>query len=116
MAIVGSAKVAKTVGTLGKVNKIWTSTKQKSAVENAFGHWKKHGSEFPGISNAKQYVEETKRFMTNSPSGTLSKTRSNGDILKYHEESNTFGVMTKDGVPKTMFRPDDGIQYFEKQK
>ncbi len=26
---------------------LWSSRKSRSAVEIAFGHWKKHGSEFP---------------------------------------------------------------------
>jgi len=52
--------------------------------------------------------------MHNPPKGTLSKLRSNGDKILYNEKSNIFGVMTKDGVPRTMFRPDDGIKYFEK--
>ena len=36
--------------------------------------------------------------------GTLSKTRTNGEMLRYHQE-------TKDGIPKTMFRPKKGIEY-----
>ena len=35
--------------------------KNKSAVENAFGHWKKHKSVFPEFKNAKQYVEGTQK-------------------------------------------------------
>ena len=44
--------------------------------------------------------------MNNSPKGTLTKTRANGDVIKYNEKSNTFGVMTKNGTPRTMFKPD----------
>ena len=57
---------------------MWTSTKKKSGVQNALGYWKKHGSEFPEIQNAKQYVEATKSFMNSPPKGTLTRTRSNG--------------------------------------
>jgi RHS repeat-associated protein len=86
---------------------IWSTTKGKSAVENAFGHWKKHGTEFPEFRNAKEYVEGAQRFV-NQPSqgGVLSKVRANGDTVLYDSASNTFGVRAADGAPRTMFRPD----------
>jgi filamentous hemagglutinin len=86
-----------------------------SSVKNAFEHWKKHRAEFPEFLNAKQYLEGAKNFMHNSPAGTLMKTRANGDILKYHPGTNTFGVMDASGVPRTMFRPTDGMKYWLEQ-
>lgn len=106
-----SIGVFKTKGGL-KPGGIWTPTKKLSPVENAFGHFRSHGSEFPEFFNAKQYVNGTKSFLHNSPAGTLTKTRSNGDILKYHPGTNTFGVMNASGVPKTMFKPIDGMSYW----
>lgn len=110
------------VGKVGKAAKvaeegtsIWSKTKASSAVENAFSHWKKHGKEFSEFQNAKQYVEGAKDFLHNSPSGTLTKVRSNGDILKYNPKSNTFGVMDATGAPRTMFKPTDGLKYWKKQ-
>jgi hypothetical protein len=94
---------------------LWTSTKSKTAVENAFGHWQKHGAEFPEFQNAKQYVEGAKDFVSKPPSGTLTKTRPNGDTLFYNPANNTFGVQAADGAPRTMFRPTDGINYWNKQ-
>ena len=98
-----------------KSGSIWSSTKNKSAVENAFGHWKKHKSEFPELQNSKQYVEKATDFLTNPPKGALTKTNSRGDTLRYDPNSNTFGVLSKDGVPRTMFRPKDGMGYWNKQ-
>jgi YD repeat-containing protein len=94
---------------------LWTSTKAKTGVENAFGHWQKHGAEFPEFQNAKQYVEGAKDFFSKPPSGTLTKTRPNGDTLFYNPANNTFGVQAADGAPRTMFRPTDGINYWNKQ-
>lgn len=94
---------------------IWSSTSKLSSVKNAFSHWKKHAAEFPEFINSKQYVEGAKNFLNNSPAGTLMKTRANGDILKYHPGSNTFGVMDATGVPRTMFRPTDGMKYWLRQ-
>jgi pyocin large subunit-like protein len=91
---------------------IWSSTNKKTSVQNAFKHWKDHKNEFPELFNAKQYVERSHSLFQHSEK-TLTKIRSNGEILYYQPTSNTFGAFTKDGVPKTMFRPRDGIYYWE---
>jgi pyocin large subunit-like protein len=67
------------------------------------------------MQNAKQYVEQTWDFLRSPPNGTLFKTRPSGELLRFHEETNIFGSYTKDGIPKTMFRPKDGIKYWETQ-
>ncbi|MDV8153020.1 RHS repeat-associated core domain-containing protein, partial [Acinetobacter pittii] len=118
--VTGSTEVA----IARKVGKgaIWSATKAKSGVANAFGHWKKHGKEFPELLNAKQYVEATRKFLTNPPTGTLTKVRPNGEIVRYNEKTNVIGIMTKYGVPKTMFKPDPklhgyktNLEYFHAQ-
>ncbi len=110
----GVAEVA--VDGLGETS-IWTSTSNRTSVENAFKHWLDHSSEFPEFINAKQYVEGTNKFLKNPPPGTLTKIRpSNGDILKYHPDTNTFGVMDSSGIPRTMFRPKDGMKYWIEQR
>ncbi|OMK90924.1 S-type Pyocin family protein [Yersinia pestis subsp. microtus bv. Caucasica] len=96
---------------------IWTKTKRLEPVSNAYEHWVKHGHEFSDqpFNNAKEYVESTHDFVNNPPEGTLTKTRPNGDELFYHPQLNTFAVKTKDGVPKTMFKPSDKMGYWNKQ-
>jgi len=101
--------------TLAAKTPLWTSTKAKTGVENVFGHWQKHGAEFPEFQNAKQYVEGAKNFFSKPASGTLTKTRANGDTLFYNPGNNTFGVQAADGAPRTMFRPTDGINHWNKQ-
>ena len=91
---------------------LWTATSKLNSVKNAYLHWKKHQSDFPEFINAKQYVEGALQFLQNSPVGTLVKMRPNGDVLKYHPATNTFGVMDASGIPRTMFRPTDGINYW----
>ncbi|EJL70929.1 RHS repeat-associated core domain protein containing protein [Chryseobacterium populi] len=95
---------------------LWTSTKNMSSAGNAFSHFKKHGNEFPEFGNSLQYAEGAHQFMSKSPAGTLMKTRTNGDIMKYHPTTNTFGVTNSAGAPKTLFRPKDGMNYWLKQK
>ncbi len=36
-------------------------------------------------------------------------------MLRYQLNTNTFGAHTKESVPKTFFRPKDGIEYWEGQ-
>ena len=60
-------------------------------------------------------MEGAKNFLHNPPSGTLTKIRGNGDVLRYNPSSNTFGVMDANGIPKTMFKPKDGMQYWLNQ-
>jgi hypothetical protein len=81
---------------------IWSSTNKLSSVENALGHWNKHRADFPELNNAKEYVEATHKFVSNPPQGTLSLTRSNGEVVLYNPNSNTIAVRTADGTPKTM--------------
>ena len=94
---------------------LWSQTKALNGVKNALNHWVKHAKDFPQFKNAKQYVEGAKNFLHNPPSGTLTKIRGNGDVLRYNPSSNTFGVMDANGIPKTMFKPKDGMQYWLNQ-
>ncbi len=94
---------------------IWTQTATKSRVQNAFGHWKKHGAEFPELQNSKQYADAVREFVTSPPAGTLTKTRPNGDVLFFNPQTNTFAVRASNGAPRTMFRPKDGPDYWSKQ-
>ncbi len=93
-------------------SKIWSTTKTLSAVGNAFSHFKKHASEFPEFNNALQYVNGAKYFMNNHIDGQLTKLRPNGDFLKYHPQTNTFGITNSLGEVKTMFRPIEGMEYW----
>ncbi len=102
-AVAGAAGAA---GALSKVGSIWTARKNVTSVENAFGHFGKHGDEFDGIQNSLQYVRKARGWFDNPTSTTLSRTRKNGDVVRFDPATDYFGVMTKDGTPKTFFRPD----------
>jgi RHS repeat-associated protein len=104
-------------------NPIWSSTKEKSSVQNAYQHWKMHGKEFPGLNNAKEYVDFARNFLKTPSPGTFTHTRASGDFLRYCPKNNTFGTMTKSGVPRTLFKPDvskhrypTNLDYFYAQK
>ncbi len=100
-------EVAKEGMDVGK--QIWSSTKNRTSVQNAYSHWKDHGKEFSGIQNSKQYVEKTWEFLRSPPNETLFKYRSNGDRVLYHPKSNTFGIESTQGIPRTRFKPDPNV-------
>lgn len=83
--------------------------------QNAEGHWRKHGSEFPEFHNAREYEEGAARFVSHPPPGTLTKSRENGDTLLYDPATNTFAVADDRGEPRTFFRPDSGRSYWDRQ-
>ncbi|GAA1677099.1 RHS repeat-associated core domain-containing protein [Kribbella yunnanensis] len=84
----------------------WSSTRNKTSVENAFKHWDKHKTEFPNLNNAKEYVEAGTTFLRSTNKNILTRTRGNGDSVRYNPVTNEFGVMDRSGVPRTYFRPD----------
>ncbi|WP_275789082.1 RHS repeat-associated core domain-containing protein [Pararhizobium gei] len=95
-AIVGViATIVPKVGNLPKLMSIWSRTKNKTPVENALSHWNKHRSEFPELSNAKEYVQKAQDMFKNPPSSALSKVRPNGERLMYDPITNTFGALDK---------------------
>ncbi|MGM7884549.1 VENN motif pre-toxin domain-containing protein, partial [Yersinia enterocolitica] len=105
-----------------KDTQIWSETKKKAPVPNAYGHWDKHKREFPEFQNSKQYVEAAHSFVNNPPPGTLVKVRPNGETVYYNPATNTFAVKRVDNVPRTMFKPDpadhgykSNLDYFNAQ-
>ena len=93
---------------------LWSSTPGMSAVENAEHHWRKHGSEFPELHSAAEYEAAAHKFVSDPPPGTLVK-HHGGDTLFYDPQSNTFAVRAETGAPRTMFKPDNGMRYWERQ-
>ncbi|MGQ8764670.1 hemagglutinin repeat-containing protein [Serratia marcescens] len=94
------------VSAKAKEVQIWSETKKKEPVSNAYGHWDKHKKEFPEFQNSKQYVEAAHSFVNNPPPGTLVKVRPNGETVYYNPATNTFAVKRTDNVPRTMFKPN----------
>ncbi|MCK5884727.1 MAG: hypothetical protein KAG61_13635 [Bacteriovoracaceae bacterium] len=92
---------------------IWSGGSRRDPLYNAQHHFDKHGKEFPEFKSSLEYVKFTHEFMTNPPDGTLHHLRYDGDQYFYHPETETFGVMNRDGVPKTLFRPDPKKHRYE---
>jgi len=94
---------------------IWAANRKHTAQENAEYQFGRNGEAF-GAKSLDVFVAKAHGFVTDPPKGVLTLKRANGDRLLYDPKGNVFAVATKDGVPRTMFKPDDGQAYWEKQK
>ncbi len=92
----------------------WASSRQRTAEESAQRQFDRNGSDFQAGS-LDDYVAKARAFVSAPPRGSLSTTRTNGDVLYYDPKSNVFAVADKDGVPRTMFKPRDGRAYWTQQ-
>jgi len=94
---------------------MWSSSRKGSAEENAQRSFERNGEAF-GASDLDAFVRKAHAFVDHPPAGTETLKRPNGDTLFYDGRDNIFAVANKDGVPRTMFKPDEGAAYWDKQK
>jgi pyocin large subunit-like protein len=93
----------------------WAASRQHTGAENAAFHFERDGADF-GARDVGDYVTRARTFVSRPPKGTLTLERKNGDTLFYDPKANTFAVASKDGAPRTMFKPKDGAAYWDEQK
>lgn len=77
--------------------------------------YQRNGAAF-GARSPEDYLARIKTFTEGSPAGVEKVSRPNGDTLFYQASTNTFAVVSRDGTPRTMFKPDDGPTYWAQQK
>lgn len=77
--------------------------------------FERNGSDF-GTTTPEAYLAAVTAFTTRPPADAETVRRANGDVLIYQASTNTFAVVDSDGVPRTMFKPDDGAAYWAKEK
>lgn len=94
---------------------VWSSNRRYSAEENARRHFERDGAAF-GASSVDDYVAKAHAFVNKPPPGVETYTRPNGDRLIYDPAGNTFAVATRDGAPRTMFKPREGSDYWRDVK
>ena len=94
---------------------VWAPSRKSSAEEGAQRAFERNGEAF-GADNINQFVSKAHAFVGHPPKGTETLVRRNGDTLFYNPKANIFAVANKDGAPRTMFKPDDGPAYWQKQK
>ena len=94
---------------------MWSASRKFSAQENAERAFDRNGEAF-GADSLEAFVAKAHAFVDHPPKGALTLVRANGDTLIYDPKANIFAVASKDGAPRTMFKPDDGMAYWEEQK
>lgn len=77
--------------------------------------FERNGADFDAAS-AEDYLAKVRAFTTRPPAGAERVERANGDVLLYQASTNTFAVVSRDGVAKTMFKPREGAAYWAEQK
>ena len=80
-------------------------------------HFQKHGGEFAddfGYQSAEEY-EKGASDVINNPYALYKTEAEDGDGVYYIESTNEFVVLSTDGYIRTYFRPDKGIDYFNRQ-
>ncbi len=92
----------------------WASNRKNSAQEQLAKQFRRNGADF-GAASATDYADKVNAFVAKPPAGVKTATRGNGDKLLYDPGSNTFAVVNRRGLPKTMFKPDDGAAYWQQQ-
>ncbi len=94
---------------------MWAANRRHTAEENARYQFARDGADF-GAKDVDDFVKKTHAFVDAPPRGVLTLTRNNGDRLLYDPKANVFAVVSREGAPRTMFKPRDGHAYWEEQK
>jgi pyocin large subunit-like protein len=94
---------------------MWSASRRFTAEENAERSFQRNGQAF-GATTLEAFVAKAHAFVSKPPRGAQTLTRSNGDTLIYDPASNVFAVATRDGAPRTMFKPDEGAAYWDRVK
>lgn len=93
----------------------WAANRTRTAEENAQRSFERNGETF-GAKSADDYVAKVHAFVSDPPKGAQTLKRSNGDLLIYDPKENVFAVVSREGAPRTMFKPDEGAAYWDEQK
>ena len=92
-----------------------TANRRETADAKVQRLYERNGAAF-GAKSADEYLQKVRAFTEATPKGTETVKRPNGDTLYYQASTNTFAVVDRNGVPRTMFKPDDGPAYWAQQK
>ena len=76
-------------------------------------HYEKHGR-YMGFASAEEYTAAANRVISN-PESLHKKEQEDGDDVYYLEKTNDFVIVSTDGYIRTYFRPDNGIDYFNRR-
>lgn len=111
----GGTDASATASEAERGRSVWSEARNRTPEEGAQRAFERNGEDF-GAATVEAYIEQAHAFIADPPAGTETIRRRNGDTLYYHAASNTFAVATRDGAPRTLFRPDEGAAYWAEQQ
>lgn len=76
-------------------------------------HFNKHGDEF-SYDTKEEYLQGANNVI-NSPNALHKKEAEDNDDIYYIEDTNEFVVVSTDGYIRTYFKPNGGIEYYNRQ-
>ena len=94
---------------------VLTANRRETVDAKVTRLFERNGADF-GAASAQDYLDKVRAFTDRPPAGTERVERPNGDVLLYQASTNTFAVVSREGVAKTMFKPRDGAAYWAEQK
>lgn len=109
------AEAAKAPGATPAAKPALTANRRETVDAKVQRLFERNGADF-GTSTAEAYLAAITAFTSQPPADAETVRRANGDVLIYQASTNTFAVVDADGVPRTMFKPDDGPAYWAKEK
>jgi len=80
-------------------------------------HYEKHvqdQDEFGNITKD-EYLKMAQNLVDHPGKSVLTKKDSDGNTLYYDKDNNTFAVKSPDGYIRTFFKPQAGIDYYDRQ-
>lgn len=78
-------------------------------------HYTKHNNDYPQISKF-QYNNRAKELLDCIPNEKIKGfTNSSGWKFRYDKSTNEFAIQRPDGTIATLFKPNEGIKYWEEQ-
>ena len=93
---------------------MWAANRRHTAEENANYQFQRDGADF-GARDVSAFVRLAHTFTASPPRDVLTLTRANGDKLLYDPKRNIFAVVSNDGAPRAMFKPQAGKAYWDQQ-
>ncbi|MDH6365272.1 pyocin large subunit-like protein [Enterococcus sp. PF1-24] len=78
-------------------------------------HFAKHKDEFTEISTEEEYLQMANQLLLSQDDEILTKPQDDGDTVYFDQRTNEFAVLSDDGVIRTYFIPEGGINYFNRQ-
>ena len=108
-------EAAKRAEATAEAKPVLTANRRETSEAKVQRLFEQNGADF-GTSTPEAYLAAVTAFTTTPPADAETVRRGNGDLLIYQASTNTFAVIDADGVPRTMFKPDDGPAYWAKEK